>query len=211
MDSDVVVLAVNTLAQMKSSLNTLWVAFGTGKHYRLIPVHEICAAIGQTKSLALPMFHALTGCDTVSSFSGRGEKIAWETWNIFSEVTSTFMELMAQPEQSDVDDARSILERFVVLLYDKTSPRCHVNEAKLDLFAQKGRDMIHIPPTQGALFQHVKRAAYQAGYVWSQSLISVAQLPPPEGWGWTATEGGSWEVLWTHLPEASKMCRALAL
>ncbi len=76
----------------------------------------------------------------------------------FPEVTSTFIKLMAQPEQSDVDDARSILERFVVL-YDKTSPRCHVNEARLDLFAQKGRDMIHIPPTQGALFQQVKRAA----------------------------------------------------
>ncbi len=127
------------------------------------------------------MFHALTGCDTVSSFSGQGKKLLGRIGTSFPEVTSTLIKLMAQPEQSDVDDAMSILERCVVLLYDKTSPRCHVNEARLDLFAQKGRDMIHIPPTQDSLFQHVKRAAYQAGYVWSQSLISMAQLPPPEG------------------------------
>ena len=42
-DSDVVVLAVYAFAQLTSSLNELWVAFGTGKHYRLIPAHKICA------------------------------------------------------------------------------------------------------------------------------------------------------------------------
>ena len=71
-DSDVVVLAVYVFAQLMTSLNALWVAFGTGKNFRLIPAHEIYTAIGCTKSLALPMFHAFTGCDTVSSFSKDG-------------------------------------------------------------------------------------------------------------------------------------------
>ena len=35
-DSEVVVLAVYAFAQLTSSLNELWVAFGTGKHYRLL-------------------------------------------------------------------------------------------------------------------------------------------------------------------------------
>ncbi len=69
-DSDVVVLAAYVFAQLRTSLNELWVAFCTGKHYRLISAHGIYAAIGVDKSLARPMFHALTGCDTVSSFSG---------------------------------------------------------------------------------------------------------------------------------------------
>ena len=67
-DSDVVVLAVYAFAQLNSSLNEHWVAFGTGKHFRLLPAYKICAAIGLDKCLALHMFHAFTGCDTVSFF-----------------------------------------------------------------------------------------------------------------------------------------------
>ena len=208
-DSDVVVLAVFVFAQLMPSLTALWVAFGTGKNYRLIPAHKIYASIGYLKSLALPMFHAFTGCDTVSSFSGRGKKSAWEIWNVFPEVTDTFSALMGQPQQSDVDAAMTTLERFVVLLYDKTSSKSHVNEARVDLFAQKGRDVHHIPPTQGSLLQHTRRAVYQAGYCWSQSLSPMAQLPQPEGWGWIGAAGGTWEVMWSSLPEASKVCREL--
>ena len=40
-DSGVVVLAVYAFAQLTLSLNELWVDFGTGKHYRLIPAHNI--------------------------------------------------------------------------------------------------------------------------------------------------------------------------
>ena len=69
--------------------------------------------------------------------------------------------------------------------YDKTSCRSLINDIRVDLFARKGRDVLHIPPTQGCLIEHVKRAAYQAGYCWSQSLIPMAVLPQPEGWGWT--------------------------
>ena len=43
-DSDVVVLAVYVFAQLMTSLNALWVAFGTGKNFRLIPAHEIHGA-----------------------------------------------------------------------------------------------------------------------------------------------------------------------
>ena len=31
------------------------------------------------------MFHAFTGCDTVSSFDGRGKKTAWDTWMTFDD------------------------------------------------------------------------------------------------------------------------------
>ena len=184
-------------------------AFGTGKNYRMISAHGIYAALGEEKSLALPMFHAFTGCDTVSSFSDRGKKTAWETWNVFPEVTDAFQSLMRQPQQSDVETAVIVLERFVVLLYDKTSCRSHVNEVRVDLFAYKGRDVLHIPPTQGYLIEHVKRAAYQAGYCWSQSLLPMAVLQQPDEWGWTRTTEGAWEVLWGKLPEASKVCSEL--
>ena len=121
-DNDVVVLAVYAFAQLISSLNELWVAFGTGKHYRLIPAHKTCAAIGLDKCLALPMFHAFTGCDTVSCFSGRGKRTAWDTWKMYPEITGQFASLKKKPHLGDVDAAMDTIERFVVLLYDKPTP-----------------------------------------------------------------------------------------
>ena len=201
-DSDVVVLAVFVFAQLMPSLTVLWVAFGTSKNYRLIPAHKVYAANCCLKSLALPMFHAFMGCDSVSSFPGRGKKSAWEICSVFPKVTDTFSALMGQPQQSDIDAAMATLDRFVVLLYDKTSSKSHVNEARVDLFAQKGRDVHHIPPTQGSLLQHTRRAVYQ-------SLSSMVQLPQLKGWGWIGAAGGTWEVMWSCLPEASKVCREL--
>ena len=48
----------------------VWVTFGSGKNMRYIPAHPL----GTDKVSALPVFHALTGCDTVSFFGGRGKK-----------------------------------------------------------------------------------------------------------------------------------------
>ena len=48
-------------------------AFGTGKSLRFIPAHDIATALRPEKSKDLLMFHALTGCDTVSAFGGRGK------------------------------------------------------------------------------------------------------------------------------------------
>ena len=63
-DTDVVVLAV-TSAQCLNNAEG-WIGFGTGKCFCLIAAHEIARALGQDRCMALPMFHAFTGCDTVS-------------------------------------------------------------------------------------------------------------------------------------------------
>ena len=52
----------------------LWVSFGTGSNFRYIAVHELVATLSPRQCLSLPVFHAITGCDTVSAFAGRGKK-----------------------------------------------------------------------------------------------------------------------------------------
>ena len=42
------------------------------------------------------------------------------------------------------DSMMSVLERFVVLLYDKTSDQGSVNDARKQLFTQKSRSMENI-------------------------------------------------------------------
>ena len=46
-DTDVVVVAIATLNRTKPG--ELWVAFGTGGHFRFIPIHEVAAAAGPRK------------------------------------------------------------------------------------------------------------------------------------------------------------------
>ena len=61
------------------------------------------------------------------------------------------------------------LQRLVILLYDRTSQNKQVDHCRKLLFA-KGRQIDHIPPTEAALKEYVKRAVYQAGCCWGQTL-----------------------------------------
>ena len=90
-DTDVVVLSVAASGKFQPA--ELWLAFGVGGKFRYLPTHEISQSIGHDMSQALPFFHALTGCDTVSCFAGRGKKTGWTTWNLFKDVTIVFQSL----------------------------------------------------------------------------------------------------------------------
>jgi hypothetical protein len=90
-----------------------------------------------------------------------------------------------------------ILERFIVLLYDRTCPKMKFNEARKMLFAQKGRSLELIPPTRAALVQHVKRAVYQGEYCWGQATTPMGLLPSPIEWGWLQTADG-WKNILEH-------------
>ena len=175
-DTDVVVLSVAAFAKLE--IQELWIAFGTGKNFRYIPIHEIAASLGPAKSQALPIFHAYTGCDTVSSFATKGKKSAWDTWKLYDEITATFLALSAGPSNiTDEEVAR--LERFTILLYDRTSHLTSIDEARKHLFTKKGRTMDALPPSRAALIQHIKRAVYQGGHCWGKMLQVSIQLPSP--------------------------------
>jgi hypothetical protein len=204
-DTDVVLLAVANVHKM--TIDKLWISFGAGTHLRYIPAHSIATVLGPDRCEALPFFHAVTGCDTVSSFAGRGKPTAFETWKAYPEITPVFRSLSQTPELVSIVQ-RQLLERFVVLLYSRTSPVESVNEARQVLFSRGTRSIENIPPTQAALEQHINRAAYQAGHVWGQTLDSMQDLPSPAAWGWKLSND-DWIPLWTTFGEASKSCREL--
>jgi hypothetical protein len=110
-----------------------------------ISVHGTAIALGPQHSLALPFFHAFTGCDTVSAFVGRGKKTCWEVWMKNPFITPSFIEFFHSPEIVS-DACLAALQRFVVLLYDATCPCDSVNAARKKLFASKGKPVEHIPP-----------------------------------------------------------------
>ena len=203
-DTDVFVLAVSQMQRIPQK--EIWLAFGMGKLFRYYPIHEIARSLGPKKSLALPVFHAFTGCDTVSFFAGKGKKSAWETWSVFPEVTSAFLEITNAPSELSKECTRNI-ETFVVLLYDRGSELRSVDEARQQLFCTRSRSLDRIPPTSAALKQHILRASYQGGHVWSQVYLALPELPSPAEWGWE--RDGQWKPVWTTLAQAQQSCYEL--
>ena len=176
--------------------------FGSGKQRCFLPIHDML--LDPAKVAGLRFFMALTGCDQVSFFAHVSKATAWKVWNLFPEVDEIFATLSNRPTEADIKDAMPLLERFVVLLYHRTSNCSDVNSCRRELFC-KGRAIDNIPPTQGALFQHVKRAAYIGGYVWGSSLMPVMDLPSFEDFGWNADASPHW----SDVPQASQGLREL--
>ena len=229
-DTDVMVISVAKFNVL--DLKELWVLFGSGNRHRYLPIHEICETLGPQKSVALPSFYAITGCDQVSFIAGRGtktfwdawredllgcmerrpsgmhgEKTFWDAWRAYPNVTSAFMS-MIHASQDDISSIMKDIERFFIVAYDRGSSCETVDGCRKNLFC-KGRSIENIPPTKGALTEHLKRAIYQSGYVWAQCDIKLQNLPCPTEWGWYKTDEGDFEPYWTELPEASDVCREL--
>ena len=62
-----------------------------------------------------------------------------------SQLTPTFIRLSRAPTHISLDEMEQI-ERYVVLLYQRTSAFSHVNEARKQLFTHN-RKMENFPPT----------------------------------------------------------------
>ena len=102
-----------------------------------------------------------------------------QTWSVFDKVTATFTKLSSTPESFCCEDLQ-ILEEYVVLLHDRSSSCTGVSEACLDLFTRKQCAYDSIPPTSGALKEHVKRAAFQAA-TFGTSLLFATHSCPVQG------------------------------
>ncbi len=103
---------------------------------RWIPIHDFYLSLGQQKCEGILFFHAFTGCDIVSAFRGKGKKTAWQILKIFPEVTEVFAKLSQYPPIVTDRDVH-ILEKFVVMMYNKSSTLSVVNDARMDMFARK--------------------------------------------------------------------------
>ena len=137
-DTDVLVIAVSVLQALQElGLQQLWLAFGQGQNLRWIPVHDLCCTLAE-KSKRMLFFHAFTGCDIVSAFRGKGKKSAWQTWDVCDEASGVFCKLRKYPPVVDDEDLET-LEKFVVMMYERSRTGECVYDARLDMFAGKQR------------------------------------------------------------------------
>ena len=116
LDTDVVAISVSLFGQLH--LLGLWLAIQTGKHLRCLDIHKIAVLLGLEKWKCLTLFHTFNGCDQVLFFAGRGKKAAWNTWNHFGELTTSFPSMSLLRKLEDIISHSVSIERFELLPYD---------------------------------------------------------------------------------------------
>jgi len=85
-------------------------------------------------------------------------------WKVFPEIKPVLRALTMSSRDISAKHM-SVIERFSILLYNKTSSLTSVNEARQELFSKKSRIVDSISPTRTALVNHAKRAVFQGGIV----------------------------------------------
>ena len=55
-----------------------------------LPIHDYAANLGESVCQGLRFWFAFTGCDTVSSFAGRGKRISWTVWRSHPDANESF-------------------------------------------------------------------------------------------------------------------------
>jgi len=102
-------------------------------------------------------------------------------------VTQAFLELCDLQLDDIKSDVFKLLERFVVILYDRTSDQDNFNSCRKHLFAKRSCTLELLPPTSDASMMHVERAVYKAVFIWGQCLATTPKIYNPCLWGWTNT------------------------
>jgi hypothetical protein len=158
-DTDVVAILVGKFYDMKAvnpDVNIL-VAFGMGRNFKFLGINRICASLGLQKSRSLPVFHAITGCDTTSALYGKGKRSAWQAWVLCNDnVTPTLEFLATHPFQqlNPVSTHFHELERMTIVIELALNS---INDVRMDLFCSHNRAIDNIPPTQVSQFRQSKK------------------------------------------------------
>src|SRR6266516_1488318 len=102
---------------------------------QFIPVHMIRRELDDIMCNNLPAFHAITGCDTTSQFSGYGRRKAWNIYINNASLLNRFGK-----EDKLTSSVLSEAEKFVIQLYSPGSTETSITALRVSLFMQKNYD-----------------------------------------------------------------------
>lgn len=130
---------------------------------------------------ALIGVHAITGCDTISSFSGKGK---WKAVQLLQR-NERYVRAMASigEEWAVAEETFNGTEALVCQLYGK---KCQsVNVLRYEIHCARGGKVEPeaLPPCESSLRLHVTRANYQAA-IWRRAIDPLPVIPSPHGHGW---------------------------
>ncbi|XP_049332864.1 uncharacterized protein LOC111197609 isoform X2 [Astyanax mexicanus] len=194
-DTDVAVIAITLQRALRCSL---YFFTGVNNRTRIIDIAKVSSALDTSVCSALIGIHTFSGCDSTSAFQGKGKR---KTFSVASEKEEYLTAFTNLGSSFNLDQSTfEVLCKYVCHLYGQTSAK-NVNDARYKAFCMSSSALpeLSMPPTSDALYQHCKRANYQAA-VMRHSLKSKICAPSPIGNGWHL-ENGELAVTWmTKLP-----------
>ena len=186
MDTDVFVLLIGHFSKFKSN-SKIWMHTGTINKTtdlrRFIPIHDLVLTLQKTFPNgfcdALPVIHALTGCDTVSQFSFIGKKTVLSACNRVKTEIYEGLKLLHQATENE-EIIKSAYD-FVRCIYDSKNihKSSSINSLRYKLAkANSNKGIDRLPPCEAELFQHIRRASWQANE-WNNAHLSTIPLLEP--------------------------------
>ena len=190
-DTDVLVLNIAFCSAIKAPLRQ---RSGTNTRTQLIDIGKVVSSRGPSVCTALLGVHAYTGCDSVSSFAGKGKVAALKMLKSNENVQQAFSDLGKNWELSG--ELFEKLKQFTCKLYAPKQPTTGVNELRYQLFCAKNGDIEshQLPPCQDCLWKHAQRANYQVE-LWRRCHENDPQAPDPVGRGWTVERADGKDIL----------------
>ena len=170
-DTDVLVLVIANYDQL---LRKTSISMASG----VIQVQPIWTALGPERAKALPAFHAFSGADNTGRFSRIGKATWLQVYlKADGEVVTAFQMLSDATEVTD--DLLSALATFISAAYSpKGIQIASIPELRWHLFCKHMAESDKLPPTPGALKQHILRVQIQAT-VWGQASVAQQQFLDP--------------------------------
>ena len=196
-DTDVLVLVT---ANYDVLLKHTSVSMASGIVLQIEPVWK---ALGPERAKALPAFHAFSGADNTGRFSRVGKA----TWlQVFLKADDDIINALHMLEEAEVTEGMlSTLAGFVCAAYAPKGITIRtIPELRWYLFCKHMAESDKLPPTAGALKQHILRVHIQTR-VWGQAAIAQqdTQLNPLEN-GYHEDEDGRMKPTTTEVLPAPK-------
>lgn len=144
----------------------------------ILQIQPFWDTLGNKKAKALPAFHAFSGADNTGRFAGIG-KATWLKIYLLADDDIIEALRMLGNDSEVTEKWQKSLARFVCAAYSPKGINIRsIPELRWHMFCKYMADSDKLPPTVGALKQHILRAHAQAR-VWDQAAIPQQELLGP--------------------------------
>ena len=148
-------------------------------------MNDLCSSLTNDACIALPFFHAFTGCDTTSTFYNHSKLTFFDVcmkYNEKDDVTNLFKESCNKPLCITVNHPNVLGKFFLSLYYPKRSSFKSIDHDRIDAFnATPNSNLLSIPFSRKGLKEHIceqAQACLQNGWLWKEGEKSVALQNP---------------------------------
>ncbi|KAL7288521.1 hypothetical protein TKK_0017265 [Trichogramma kaykai] len=151
---------------------------------RYIPIHTLGKELGPNITSSILTLHALSGCDTTSSFFMIGKRKAYSALKKMNEeVLRDFADMTHIP----IEKAEQSVSFFLASAYDSSNRskanRYCVNSLRYNLAMEKNTSVEKLPPSSSELRQHILRSIWQINE-WIQATLPNIESFDLNKYGW---------------------------